>query len=193
MVKVVSIEEEVEIPSDIKCTLDGKAFTIKGKMGTLKKDFGHARTVSMLILDKNKINLRADFPRANVIALVGTIKNILQNMFKGVQEGYEYRMKIVYSHFPITLEPPKKGKTQILIKNFIGERAPRITNSIGDVLVKANKEEVIVTGCDKELVGQTCANIQKKCRIKEKDKRVFQDGIYVYEKRLGNRVLWAIK
>lgn len=193
MVKYVKIDEELEIPKGITCEItEKKIISIKGKFGKIKKDFGHARKIQIEIKG-NKILLHADFPRKNTVALTYTLKNIINNMFLGAQEGYEYRMKIVYSHFPITLEPPKKDSNKILIKNFLGERAPRITYSIGDVKIKANKEEIIVIGADKELVGQTCANIQKRCRIKNKDKRVFQDGIYVYQKLLGNKQLWVIK
>ncbi len=193
MVKYVRIDEELEIPKGIVCKInEKKVISVKGKLGELTKDFGHAKKIDIQV-EGNKVLLHADFPRKNTVALTFTLKNILNNMFLGVEKGYEYRMKIVYSHFPITLEPPKKGNDEILIKNFLGERAPRITHSIGDVKIKANKEEVIVSGTDKELVGQTCANIQKRCRIKNKDKRVFQDGIYVYEKLLGNDQLWVIK
>ena len=193
MVKYIRIDGELEIPKGIECTIgENKVITVKGEKGEMKKDFGHAKKIDIQI-EGNKILLHADFPRTNIVALTYTLKNILNNMFLGVEKGYEYRMKIVYSHFPITLEPPKKGSDVILIKNFLGERAPRITHSIGDVKITANKEEVIVSGLDKELVGQTCANIQKRCRIKKKDKRVFQDGIYVYEKLLGEEQLWVIK
>ena len=191
--KRVTVDEELEIPKDVTLTLsETKEITVKGKKGTITKNFGHAKAIQISVLDKI-IYFHADFPRKREIAIVNTFKNLVSNMIHGVQKGYEYRMKIVYSHFPITLEPPKKGKTEILIKNFLGERAPRVTHSIGDVKIKANKEEVIVTGIDKESVGQTCASIQKRCRIKEKDKRIFQDGIYVFEKLLGDEQIFLIK
>jgi large subunit ribosomal protein L6 len=190
--KYVSIDEEVEIPDDVEVDLNQKIVTVKGKQGKVTKDFNHAKFIDISKLD-NKIYLHADFPRKKQIALVGTIKNVIQNLIKGVQLGYTYKMKIVYSHFPITVEPPKTGSSEILIKNFIGERAPRVTHAIGNVKIQSNKEEVIVSGPSKEHVGQTCANIQRKCRIKEKDKRVFQDGVYVFEKLLGDQQLWVIK
>ncbi len=193
MVKHTKIDETIEIPSNVSIKIDdNKQISVKGKLGTITKDFSHARTVQIKIAD-NHVTLHADFPRNSDIALVITLKNLINNMFLGVQFGYEYRMKIAYAHFPITLEPPKKGSTEILVKNFIGERAPRITHTVGDVTVKANKDEVIVNGVDKGSVGQTCANIQKICRIKEKDRRVFQDGIYVYERLLGDKQLWVIR
>ena len=45
-----------------------------------------------------------------------------------------------------------------------------------------NKTEVIVSGIDKEAVGQTAANIERSTTVKKRDRRVFQDGIYLIEK-----------
>lgn len=190
--KYAAIDEEVSIPEDVTAELQDKVITFKGKQGKLTKDFSHARAIDIKLLD-NTIFLHADFPRQNHIAKTKTLKNIMENMIRGVQVGYEYRMKIVYSHFPITVDVPKGNSEEILVKNFIGERAPRVTRKIGDVKIKANKEEVIVSGVSKEDVGQTCANIQKLCKIREKDKRVFQDGVYVYMKLVGDEVLWEIR
>ncbi|WP_457558091.1 50S ribosomal protein L6 [Candidatus Harpocratesius sp.] len=190
--KYVAVDEEVKIPDDISINLKDKILTLEGKKGKITKDFSHAKKIDLTLIDKN-IYLHVDFPRKNDIAKMYTIKNIIGNMIKGVQLGYEYRMKIVYSHFPITVEPPKGNSNEILIRNFIGERAPRITKKIGEVKIKANKEEVIVSGVSKEHVGQTCANIQKLCKIREKDKRVFQDGVYVYKKLVGDEVLWELR
>ena len=190
--KYVAIDEEVIVPKGISASLKDKIVTLKGKKGSFSQDFSHARLIDIKLID-NTFYLHADFPRKNVIAKTSTIKNLIKNMIRGVQEGYEYRMKIVYSHFPITVDPPKGKKKEILIRNFIGERAPRVTKKIGDVKITANKEEVIVSGISKEHVGQTCANIQNLCKIREKDKRVFQDGVYVFKKMVGEEILWEIK
>jgi hypothetical protein len=52
------------------------------------------------------------------------------------------------------------------------------------VKVEVKKQEVIVSGIDIEAVGQTAANIEQATRITGKDSRVFQDGIYIVEKKL---------
>ena len=195
MVKYVKIEEEIDIPEGISIAVDdNKNITIEGEKGKIVKDFSHARSLNINVdKEDNKVLINAPFPKKREISMAKTVKNLILNWFNGVKKQYVYKMKIVYSHFPITVEAPKKGDDKILIKNFIGERAPRITNTVGDVSVKSDKQEVIVTGCDKESVGQTCANIQLKCRIRDKDKRVFQDGIYVFAKYLGDELLWKIK
>ena len=45
-----------------------------------------------------------------------------------------------------------------------------------------NKTDVVVKGADREKVGQTAANIESACKIKKRDRRVFQDGIYIVSK-----------
>ncbi len=195
MVKYVKIEEQIDIPKGLSVTIDdSKQITIEGEKGKVVKDFSHAKSLDITVnKEDGKMTINAPFPKKREISMAKTVKNLILNCFSGVQEQYIYKMKIVYSHFPITVEAPKRGDDKVLIKNFIGERAPRVTNAVGDVSIKTDKEEVVVTGCDKESVGQTCANIQLKCRIRDKDKRVFQDGIYVFAKYLGDKLLWKIK
>jgi large subunit ribosomal protein L6 len=190
MPRIFKSELDLEIPKDVNFKIEGKKITVEGNKGKLTKDFSHMKGIE-LAYDKNKFNLTAYFPRKAVISKMGTLKSIVQNMVTGVTQGYTYKMKIAYSHFPITVEV--QGE-QILIKNFIGERSPRITRKAGDNIdVKATKEDVIINGIDKEIVGQTAANIQKRCRIRKKDKRVFQDGIYIYEKYAGDEPIWKMK
>lgn len=194
MVKAVRVEHVIEIPEGVELKLDGKKVTIKGKLGSVVNDFSHAKTISIEHKKKEKqIVISADFPKKNEMSTVSTLKFIIHNAFKGVTKGYTYKMKLVYAHFPITVVAPKKGSYDILIKNFIGERGPRMAKSLPGVEVTANKEEVILKGCDKAAVGQTAANIQKATRIRFKDARVFQDGIFVYEKSCGEDSFWKIK
>ena len=52
-----------------------------------------------------------------------------------------------------------------------------------EVQVKVeNKSDVFVSGVDREKVGQTAAIIEKACRIRGRDRRIFQDGIYIVSK-----------
>jgi large subunit ribosomal protein L6 len=65
------------------------------------------------------------------------------------------------------------------VTNYFGERVPRRAQILDGVQVKIeNKTDIIVSGSDKELVGQTAANIERCTTVKNRDRRVFQDGIY---------------
>ena len=61
------------------------------------------------------------------------------------------------------------------------------------IKVKVKGDDVILEGPDKESLGQTAANLKRCCKIRKKDPRVFQDGVYLYKKQIGNEVIWQIK
>jgi large subunit ribosomal protein L6 len=85
-------------------------------------------------------------------------------------------MKIVFSHFPI--KTVVKGDI-FEIQNFLGERSARRAKILEGVKVQAKGDEVTLTGIDVEKVSQTAANIEQATRVRDRDIRVFQDGIYV--------------
>ncbi|MCW4027466.1 MAG: 50S ribosomal protein L6, partial [Candidatus Bathyarchaeota archaeon] len=68
------------------------------------------------------------------------------------------------------------------------ERGIRHARLIGDVEVKTTEDEVIISGIDIEAVSQSAANIQLATKIRNKDRRVFLDGIYVIRKKKGEVV-----
>jgi len=104
-------------------------------------------------------------------------------MIKGVEKGYTYKLKIIFAHFPISVKI--KGK-EVNVENFFGERSPRVSRIIGDATkVNVVGEDVVVQGPSLEDVSQTAANIELSTRIKDKDQRVFLDGLYIYSREEG--------
>jgi large subunit ribosomal protein L6 len=170
----------IEIPEGVDCTLEGRTVTIKGKKGEITRDFSH--TPIRIQLEEKRVTVKASWPRKKEAALVGTVCSHIQNMIKGVTNGFTYKLKIVFSHFPITVNVKKKILT---IENFTGERNPRKAKIIGDTKVVVKGDDIIIQGINIENVSQTAANIQNATRIRSKDPRVFLDGIYVYEKQEG--------
>ncbi len=179
MVKLVHYSEEVEIPENVTLEVEGMKVKVSGPKGTLERDFSHARHV-IIRKEDNKVIVETYFANRKKKALVGSIAAHIRNMITGVTKGYRYKLKIIYSHFPISVKV--QGK-KIIIENYLGEKAPRYAEIFGDdVTVRVEGEDVIVEGINIEHVGQTAANIEKAARIKDYDPRVFMDGIYVYEK-----------
>lgn len=178
MVKLDRIEHNVVIPEGVTATLvDGKV-TITGPSGSLSRDFVDAKV--SIFLEGGAFLVRVDLPRRKEKAMAGTWKAHLNNMIKGVTDGFTYNLKAFYSHFPMTMAV--KGN-QLVVNNYFGERVPRTANILAGVDVKVqNKVEVVVSGMDKEAVGQTAANIERCTTVKNRDRRVFQDGIYLLEK-----------
>jgi large subunit ribosomal protein L6 len=128
------------------------------------------------------IRIWAKWPRKKEASLVGTVYSHIQNMITGVTKGYSYKLKIVFSHFPISVKLQDKS---VLIENFTGERRARKVKTIGDVKVKIEAEDIIIEGANLEDVSQSAANIEQATRVRRKDPRVFLDGIYVYERNEG--------
>jgi large subunit ribosomal protein L6 len=176
MALAVILREEIPIPTDLEVTIN-KEVTVKGPKGELKRKFKQGKV--NIRLEDDKIILETRFPKKKDKAMLGTIRSHINNMVLGLTEGFSYRMKIVYAHFPMTV---KATQNKVIIENFLGERYPRTAKIVGDAKVKIQGDEVIVTGIQKEEVGQTMANIEQATKIKGRDPRVFQDGIYLVTK-----------
>ena len=71
---------------------------------------------------------------------------------------------------------------EVKISNFAGEKFDRISKIVGDVQIEIKGEEITVTGINKEDVGQTAANLELATKLRGKDIRRFQDGIYLVSK-----------
>jgi large subunit ribosomal protein L6 len=192
MVKLAFFKEEVEIPKGVTVTLEGgHQIRVRGPNGDITKDFSHVRGIKVAIKNK-KVIFSTNFPKRETLALIKTIVSIINNLIKGVQTNYKYVCKVAYSHFPCTVEV-KNDKKEVHIVNFLGERAPRVTNYLDNVKVEVQGDDVYLIGPDKESLGQVAANIKRACRIRKKDPRVFQDGVYLYKKMHGEDIIWQIK
>ncbi|MFQ5758481.1 MAG: 50S ribosomal protein L6 [Candidatus Bathyarchaeia archaeon] len=178
--RVVEAVKWVEIPKGVEVSVDGRVVTVEGEKGTLMRDFSHAPV--SIQLNGDKVKVQTNWPRKKETALVGTLKSHIQNMITGVTKGFTYKLKIVFSHFPISVKVREKT---VAIENFTGERSPRLARIMGNTKVTVKSEDVIVQGIDIEDVSQTAANIQRATKVKNKDPRVFLDGIYVYERHEG--------
>ena len=171
---------EIQIPKDVKVNLKGNMLHIQGPLGKVYKNF---KKIPVFIqINDNKILLKRIGERKKHQAIFNTAKSLIQTLCLGVVDGFTIKMKIVYSHFPITVNV--EGK-KILIKNFQGERAPRISMIRGDTKVVVKGDDIIITGPVLTDVSQTAAVIQLKSKVKNKDHRVFLDGIYRYSKSKG--------
>lgn len=179
--RLPEISRIIQVPDGVEVNIEGRKVTVKGVKGTLTRDFSY---VSILMDAKSDKTVRvwAEWPRKKEASLVGTIHSHIQNMITGVQKGFSYKLKIVFSHFPISVKVQDKT---VMIENFTGERRARRVKVIGDVKVKVESEDVVVEGINLENVSQTAANIEQATKVKKKDPRVFLDGIYVYEQNEG--------
>lgn len=172
------LKDEIPIPEGVQVSLEeGGRLKVKGPQGEVSRMLAHPRV--RVELKGKHVVVSSEQPRKREKALVGTYGAHIRNMLEGVTKGFEYKMKIVYAHFPI--KASVKGDT-FVIENFLGEKHPRKAKILGATKVTVKGDQVVLTGPDIEEVGQTAANIERATRIKGYDPRVFQDGIYITEK-----------
>ena len=170
---IPKINEQIAIPDGVTATFENENLTINGEKGELTRTFSHPKIAVKINGDNIEINSKN--VRRKEKALIGTYIAHINNMIHGTTEGFEYKMKTVFSHFPI--KTAVEGN-EFVIQNFLGERAPRRAKILEGVTVEAKGDDVTVTGIDKEKVGQTVANIERATKVKKRDIRVFQDGVY---------------
>jgi len=173
-------QDEIVIPEGVTITQKKHMLTFVGPLGKTHKSF---RTIPVNIeIVENKLLLKTiDFKKRDY-AILHTARSIIRNICEGLIKGYTIKMKVVFAHFPVTVKVDNK---KIIIENFQGERAPRITHIVGNTKVIPKGEDVILTGEVWTDITQTAANIELKTKVKNKDHRVFLDGIYAYDKKKG--------
>ena len=167
-----NIKLEMEIPEGVDVEIIGKKIIVSR---------GSEKLERMLPVNAkkqdNKIIIELKDATKKEKTLAGTARAHIKNLLSG--EDYEYRLQVCSIHFPVSVSCDKK---QVIIKNFLGEANPRIARIKGNTDVKIEKDIVIVKSKDKESAGQTAAEIEKATKIRNRDRRVFQDGIYIIKK-----------
>ena len=171
------IFQQIEIPEDVEATLEGNLLKVKGIEGENERIF----EMNSLNFEKkdNEIIVGSKKATKREKKMINTITAHIKSMIKGVQEKFEYQLKIGFSHFPITVEIKEK---EAIIKNFLGEKIPRKSKILEGVDVKLDRDMITVTSVDKESAGQVAANFEIATKIRGRDKRVFQDGIFIINK-----------
>ena len=174
---VKEIARTIEIPEGISVSFSQDVFTVRGPLGTVERKLWYPGI--KIDVREGEVVVDAVSSRKEQKAMVGTFTSHIKNLIKGVNEGFECKMSIVYSHFPMQVKVDGKS---FIIGNFLGEKKPRVAKILGETKVKVTGNEVTITGINKEDVGQTAANIEQKTKIRRFDPRVFQDGIYIVQK-----------
>jgi large subunit ribosomal protein L6 len=177
----MTTETKIELPNDVNASVDNLDLTVDGPTGAVTRRLWYPDvTVSVTEDgDGNVVLIENDATDAKTVATVGTFESHIKNIIHGVTNGWEYEMEVLYSHFPMQVSV--EGD-EIVISNFLGETASRRTSIHGDTDVAVDGEEITLSGPDIEDVGQTAADIEQLTRVKDKDPRVFQDGVYITQK-----------
>ncbi|CAL5229474.1 g12802 [Coccomyxa viridis] len=180
----------VDIPDDVEFEVRARKVKVKGPRGSLVREFKHL-AVDMFVIEEDgmqKLQVEAHFGKRKALASIRTVCSHVTNLIKGVSAGFEYKMRLVYAHFPINVNIEDGGKL-VEIRNFLGEKRVRAVNMLPGVTISRStgvKDELVLQGNDIEEVSKSAALINYQCHVRNKDIRKFLDGIYISER--GNVV-----
>src|SRR5579872_7288550 len=175
--KSQNLDTSLDVPNGVTAKFDAGKFTVTGPLGKVTQDF--SRIPVDLEIKGNKVNILTHGARRVNRSILNTARSLVNNAFEGVTKGYQYKLKVIYAHFPVTVKVQAK---RVVVENFYGERSPRVAEIIGDTKAEVQGEDVILNGVSIQDVGQTAANLEQATTVRRKDQRVFLDGVYVYER-----------
>ena len=175
--------QEIEIPEGVEVTIDGILFKVKGKEGENQRKFKIGKID--MAKKENKIIIGTEKASKKEKKMINTTMAHMKNMIRGIQEKFEYELRGCYSHFPFTVE--LEGNRGAVIKNFLGEKIPRKVKFPERVEIEIGKDSekkipITIKSVDRELAGQASANLEMATKVRNKDRRVFQDGIFIVNK-----------
>lgn len=171
------LQRIIELPKNFQAKLEDNILTISGNEKQATKEF-RLRKIKLELLE-NKIKISCDNSSRRESRMIGTTWAHINNMIKGLQEPFVYQLEICNNHFPMNVKI--EGK-KVIIKSLLGEKKERYAQILPNVDVKINANQITVSSNDIESAGQTAANLEKATKITNKDRRIFQDGIYITEK-----------
>ena len=175
--KAKTLSETAKIPEGVTVEIKGGLVSVKGPKGENKRNLANPK----IKIEKkdNSIIVSAAKATKREKRDIGTFMSHIKNLMNGVKEPFVYKLKICSGHFPMSASSTKEDFT---VKNYLGETVPRKIKLKKGVDVKVEGDIVTVESVDKETAGQTAADIEQLTRITNRDKRIFQDGIWMIEK-----------
>ena len=171
-------KEVVILPEKVSMIQEGNFFIVKGPKGEVKKALVNPKIKTSL--QNNTFTLEVKKGSKREKTSLYTINAHVRNMIKGVTQGHVYKLKICSGHFPMTVTATAK---EVSVKNFLGEKIPRVMAIPEGVKVKVDNITITVESVNLDLAGQTAASIEKLTRITSRDLRIFQDGGFIFLKK----------
>ncbi|MBI4148376.1 50S ribosomal protein L6 [Candidatus Woesearchaeota archaeon] len=172
-----TITEEITIPNGVTAQLSQSTVHVKGPKGETTRTFITPGVT--LAASQSKITLTATKATKREKAKLYSTRAHLNNMFAGVQTPFVYVLKVCSGHFPMNVT---LANNKISVKNFLGEKIARTAQLPQTAQVKIEGDKITISSTDKEIAGRTASDIEQLMRVSNRDRRIFQDGIYVIQK-----------
>lgn len=143
----------ITIPASVQVEIDGANVTVKGPKGEMKREFSSLISITN---EDGKLVVSRSSDMANVRALHGTTRALLQNMVTGVSTGFTTELEVDGVGYRVELD----GNKLVL---YVGYSHPFVIDPPAGVSfdIDSKTRQVRVNGADKEVIGQLASDIIK--------------------------------
>jgi large subunit ribosomal protein L6 len=167
----------IDIPAGIQFHSEKGNIISKGPAGQTERPFP-SKNID-IHLDGNKVHIKARDKTADSRMIAGAFNSHIKNMLAGAQKPFVFKLKVVFTHFPVTVSVVG---SEFLVQNFLGEKKSRKVKLPAGAKVSIKGELIDVESADLELAGKIASLIERSTKVTNRDRRVFQDGIYIIQK-----------
>jgi len=171
------LSQIIEIPEGVEVSFADRILKVKGSEGENSRELNLGNLDFKI--EGKEIKLSHAKATKNEKKMTNTLTAHIKNMIHGVQKKFVYELKVASSHFPMTVKVEGRNAS---VKNYYGEKIERKTTIPEGVEVEVKKDLLIIKSVDKELAGQAAANFEAITKVRNRDRRIFQDGIYITKK-----------
>lgn len=176
------IKKIITLPENVHAKIEGRKVIVKGPLGEVEKSFNF-KGIKMELKDKT-ITIMHEKATKKEKKMINTMASKISSAVEGVVKGFEYKLQICSIHFPITIKVDKANNL-LIIKNFLGENKDRVVGLSKNSDINVEGDIITVKSADKDIAGNMAANIEHVTRVKARDRRIFQDGIWIIKKEKG--------
>lgn len=144
-------KKPIEMPSGVSVTINGQQLSAKGPKGELSMTVHNDVTFEQ---NDNVLTFKPVSEDKTSVAMTGTMRSLANNIVTGVSEGFEKRLTLV----GVGYRAQAKGKVLNLSLGFSHPVDYDVPEGI--TIETPSQTEIVVTGCDKQKVGQVSAEIR---------------------------------
>ena len=141
----------VTVPAGVEVNFGTDTLTVKGKNGALSLPLTGAVKVE---LNDGQLTFAAADDSKHSVAMSGTVRALVANMVKGVSEGFEKKLQLI----GVGYRAQAQGKTLNLSLGFSHPVVYEMPEGVS--VATASQTEIVLTGADKQAVGQAAAEIR---------------------------------
>ena len=174
---------DVAIVDGVTVSYTKGVLTAQGPNGEVSKRLLHPK-ISFAVAN-GTVTISAKIATKREKMNIHSYRAHVTNVIEGAAKNFVYELKICSGHFPMNA---KVSGNHFELKNFLGESVSRNLTLKDGAKVTVAGDIITVEASNKELAGQVAADLEQLTRITNRDRRIFQDGIYITSKAGKNLV-----